>query len=349
MQTQIGTLHAAQILMLILGFGLMVTGAYTPTLSREISSFVTAATVTIAGSSANLVLSLSISVVGPTSAPICPSCSLAYQELNIGDTISLTGQLLDSKTNIGVGGVTIDEYSGNTLLGSVITDANGNYGAALFYSKLLIQFQSNGVYAGGSNKLNQPVNVGSTFTFTTKYAAVSPNIQSQQVTVKIVGGIPTTPVVQVRMEGGDGTIYTLIASSNIQTSAPLYFEVYASTGADNVQDISIQWKRTSPNPQSDFVITKATRNQPYDKFVGSPNAANSWYTGLHPDIGVYEIHVRVTPIVGAQFTVISIIGYFGISIPYPDQSDYWLGLGIMLVGAMVAISGAFLPTGRRLP
>lgn len=334
-----GRIHLARVALLILGLFLMVGGAFTPTVGR----YITGTVINVAGGTPTSI-SLSIASVDYVQ---CPSCTSSYQELALGNTLQLGGRVnvavanLQIQSQVSVNGQT--QYN----LPSYTTDSQGYYGALQNNGQpsnpTLIQLKADGFYVNGYRWSNSPsaFTVGDTLTITTLYTGVSPTLLSNTATVKIIGsGVAPTGV--VTLKGGDGQIFTLNASSNVQTKSPLCFRVAITQGVDNVQSVDLKYWHY--NVQELF--TQAlTRNSP---ICGLTSDQNSWYGQLNLQPGVWVVKTNVTPKTGQPVVLLSLLGYFDIPTPIPDISDYYVGSILLILGAALTISGAFMPM-RRLP
>lgn len=332
-------LGAAQILLLVLGFGLLVIGAYTPTIARAVNAYYAQAVINVGGGTPTSL------TLGITSFDYiqCPTCTSKYQEVQFGNTFQLSGQITPSTNNLQIS-TTFQVNTGVTPgFLQYFTDSQGYYGALSNGGQptnpALIQLKPDGIYiSGASGKFGVTINVGDTVTFKATVSSVSSNT----VQVKIVGsGIPPTGT--VTLKGGDGQTFTLDASSNVATTSPLCFRVAITQGLDNVQSITLPYWHYGVQELNSLPLT---RNAPV---CGLPSDPNSWYGQLNLQPGTYVVKVNIIPKQGQPIVLLSILGYFDVPNSQPQDYSYYVGLFIMVIGSVVAVGGAFLPTGRRMP
>ena len=163
----------------------------------------------------------------------------------------------------------------------------------------------------------------------------NPTITSNLAIIKITGGLP--PSGTVVLKGGDGKIFTLDANSNVQTTSPLQFTVTITQGANNVQSANIYYYvYASSGTSQTLPLTSCGTNM----YCGTLN--------LQP--GTYVVKINITVNQGSPVTLLSILGFFNVSNPtLPSDLNYYVGLGILIVGALITLGAGFMPVRKGFP
>jgi len=332
------SLGVLQAILLIFGLMVMLAGAYAPTLIHTVNAYVAGAIVTVTGSQPT---SISLGA-GSFNYLQCPTCTTSYQEVQFGNALQLSGRVNSNTANLQVS-TTFQINTGNTYAFlQYSTDSQGYYGSLSNGGQpadlVLIQLKPDGIYISSpSGKFGATINVGDTVTFKAKIGSVTSNA----VKVKIVGsGVPPTGT--VTLKGGDGKSYTLDSSSNIQTLSPLCFQVKITQGLDNIQSMNIYyWVYNSQGTFETLTLTKGST------VCGLPSDSSSWYGQLSLQPATYVVKVNIIPKQGQPIVLLSIIGYIGVT--PPEDVNYWIGAGLMMIGAVITTAGAYMPVVRRRP
>jgi len=194
-----GTLRAAQVLLLFLGFGVMLLGAFFPV----INTFVTQAVINVGGGAAP-----QITVNSQASA-------LTIQCISSGATC-VTVTVKGSGFTSG-GQVSVIQYDA----GRVTKTHSTGYHSADFSTGVTFE-----IWSGSDKAIINAVDQ-------------STNKQSNDVLLTITQyGTPQFGTT-VTMEDGTGQTFTLFTTSNVQAKSPLYFRVAVTQGASSVQSMML--------------------------------------------------------------------------------------------------------------
>lgn len=321
---------------------MIVGGLYPTTFGRAIeASLIGLGEQTIIQISQPVTLTLGIqyheiSGAGSLAGPTAPEPATA--QIIMGETAVFGGH-----SNVLNGQVTL--YSGSTLIQTYATDGQGYYGYKYTNNRgSYVQIQDNGLYlSGGQKVLSASYSQGSTITFTAKVGTVSSN------TVTATVKVPAQPPMGgVAVEGCDHQkYYGFSASDTIKTCSPIYFAVTVTQSASLITEMSVTYGAVGSTTTQQVALTKTIPSG--STFTPNTNPAFTMYYGkLELSVGSYEVHwggKYNDQGASTGFTVLSILGYFGVS--EPVDMRWWWGASAFIIGLVLAASGFILIIPRK--
>ena len=332
-------------LFVVLGFSMMIVGGLCPTtFGRAVEASLVglgeqAQTIIMIQQPVSLTLGIQyneISGAGYLAGPTAPEPATA--QIIMGETAVFGGH-----SNVLNGKITL--YVGSTLIQVYATDGQGYYGYKYTNNRgSYVQIQNNGLYLSGGQKiLSAAYSQGSTIAFVAKVGTVSSN------TVTATVKVPAQPPMgTVAVEGCDHQkYYGLSGSDTIKTCSPIYFEVTVTQSASLISSMFVTY-----GPQGSATTQQATLTRTIptgSTFTPNSNPAFTMYYGtLTLPIGTYEVHwggKYSDQGTQTSYTILSILGYFGVSEPV-NMRWYW-GAGVFIIGLVLAASGFLMVIPRK--
>lgn len=279
-----------------------------------------------------------ISGAGYQAGPNAPEAASA--QIVLGETAVFGGH-----SNLLNGQISL--YAGSTLIQTYSTDASGYYGYKYTNNRgSYVQIQNNGLYlSGGTKVLSGSYSQGSTITFVAKVGSASSNSVVATVTVPV-----NPPAGIVNLEGCNHQKYdwsTLSGSTPITTCSPIYFVVLMTSGVSSIQNIYVtyQLQGSGGSPTQQLLTSTAPSGS---TFGAIPSQYTPYYGALSLSPGTYDVHWTgkySANGVATNFTVLSILGYFGTS--EPVDMRWWWGASVFIIGLVLAASGFIMVIPRK--
>jgi hypothetical protein len=322
---------------IVLGLSMMFAGGlYPTTFARQIESSVSLLIVQITAP-ATITLGIQSYALGtPMSGHTAPEPQTATVTISDASQATMSMIVFGGTTNVLNGQITL--MSGSTVLQTYTADSGGYYGyKAAPPSGYSIVVKSDGLYVNGVKKLAATYSGGESIGFRTQIGSTTSGLVTA-----VTKPFYAQPQGTVTIEGCDHTKWSNVQSdATIKTCSPIYFAVAITVSAAQVTSVIVSYGLVGATPTTQSLVKEQVPS-------GStlPRDANQYYGKLTLGIGTYQINIlanwsgSTTPA-----TILSIIGYFGIT--EPVDMRWWWGASIFIIGLALAGGGFLMIVPRK--